>query len=275
MPTRKNKMKTTRKKTARRTTRTAVARALTSTQKVAVTNIVKRRAETKYVTNSLRVNTTAGSDLGTWTGFTSGITGVGEIYPAIAITQQGVGDYLRIGDYISPQSVKVTLDLAVDTAAADGAYDRTVHIFLLTSKSVKSLDNYTAIPIVKLMDTGSNSGGVSFDGTPFRAQLRVNKKEFNVLKYKTIRLVKGIGQITGASTATDGTLSPARSYARVRMNVKCPEEFKYENGNTKYPTNYAPFIVIGWVDNVANNAASSVGSGIQVLGQVAMSYKDT
>lgn len=249
-----------------------MARSLTTTQKAEVKALVKAPLETKYVSNALQnPGSIVTTSLASWTGFTSGITGVGEIYPAIPKTQQGVGDYNRIGDNIQPTKVQVHLDITGSDPLDDDSYDRTVYVFLLTSTSVKSLANYTAIPITQLLHTGSNSGSVSFDGTALRSQLPVNHNEFRVLKKKVIRLQKSLGLAQG--DAISGLPTPSRSYAKVVLDVTVPSKFKYENGNQNYPTNSAPFVVIGWHDNVATNAAPNAAA-VQVIATTHMWYKD-
>jgi len=236
--------------------------------------LVAAPLETKYVSNPLKVNSvTVLTDLSAWTGFSPDITGTGEIYPCIPKTVQGTADHNRIGDRLNPVKIKVSLDIAPIGYADTDSFDRTVYIYLLQSLSVKSLDNYTAIPITLLLDNGAGSS-VKFDGTPYTAQYPVNTKEFRVLKVKQVRLTKGIGQITGGDGDPVGIVTPSRSYAKVRMTVKAPKTIKYEGSSTKYPTNFAPFLVMGWHDNIARDGVSGVLTGVQAIGQVEMYYKD-
>jgi len=244
---------------------------LTATQKAEVKAIVASPLETKYVSNALVSGNTGATPLDVWTGFTSGITGTGECYPAIPKTIQGVGDYTRIGDSLMPIKVRVNLDITGSDPTDDHSYDRTVYVFLLQPITVKALANYTAIPITQLLSTGSNSGSVSFDGTALRSQYPVNHQQFRLLKKKVIRLTKSLGLVDG--DAISGLPTPSRSYAKVVMDVKVPSKLKYENGNQVYPTNTAPIVVIGWHDNEATSAAPSAAA-VQVIGTTHMWYKD-
>jgi len=140
---------------------------------------------------------------------------------------------------------------------------------------VKSLDNYTAIPITTLLDKGDGTS-VSFDGLQSTAQYPVNTKEFTVLKHKAVRMVQGYG-IANSLTAvnvgtTDGVITPSHQYARYTMKVKVPKTFKYERQSQKYPTNSAPFVVIGFTHNNSNSVAPT--DFVQVLAQTQMYYKD-
>jgi len=258
----------------RRTVQARVTGGLSLYAQRQVKRLVSGASEMKYVTDALR-NPGGHTDLSTWGGFSTAITGTGEIYAALPRTYQGLDDHQRIGNKISPKFVRVKLDVATTAYNDNSSQDRTVHIFLLTATSVKSLDNYSAIPITQLLNKGDGTN-VSFDGTAYRAQYPVNTSEFRVLKHIKKRMVKGFGQPIGTTAATagstDGVISPSQQYAHINMNVKIPKSFKYDRASQSYPTNYAPFIVIGFTNN--NGVDAPVNAYINVLGQVQMGYKD-
>jgi len=219
----------------------------------------------------------SGNTLATFTAFSSGITGVNEIYAALPRVSQGVDEHQRIGDSISPTSCTLHLDITGSTFGQNYSYDKTLHIFLLTCTSVKDMDNFSAIPITQLLEDG-NGGNNGFDGSPLRAMEPVNRRNFTVLKHKKFRLVKGFGKTGGSSGTdpaglTDSVISPSSSYHHVRMRVRLPKKLKYSAHGQRYPTNYAPFFVIGWTNNWAVDAASNV-IDTQVIGRVEMRYKD-
>jgi len=240
----------------------------------AVKRVINGTTETKYVSEPVRALTGL-SSLGTWGGFSSAITGTGEIYAALPRVGQGIDDHQRIGNTIKPKSVHVKLDVCTKVWNDNSSQDRTVHIFFLTATSVKSLDNYSAIPITQLLNKGDGTN-VSFDGTPFTAQYPVNTSEFRVLHHTATRMVSGFGQSKGTTAATagttDGVISPAHSYAHLDYRIKVPKTFKFDRASQVYPTNSAPFMVIGFTDN--NTVPSAPMDYVQVLGQVSMSYKD-
>lgn len=230
------------------------------------------------MSNALTVPGSSISNLGSFVGFSTAITGTGEIYGCLPITHQGTDDHNRVGNKLQPTSVRVKLDITVKDHTDNSSRDRTVHVFLMTAKSVKALDNYSAIPITLLMDKGDGTQ-TSFDGTTYNAQLPVNAKEFKVIKHKVIRLVTGFGQAnstTAASAgATDGNISPSYSYARLNLKVPTPRTLIYDRTSSTYPTNYAPFLVIGFTKNDNDGQAHVATDYISVLGQVQMYYKDS
>jgi len=242
--------------------------------KAQVKALVAAPVETKYVSESL-YQMTGGATPGAFISFSSAITGTSEIYSAIPRITQGLDDNNRIGNQICPRSVTVKLDICTATFGDNASRDRTVHVFLLTAKSVKSLDNYTAIPITQLLNKGDGTNG-PFDGTQFTAQYPVNRSEFTVLKHKTMRMVKAFGitnGIAGIDVAnTDNVITPSHQYAQISLKVKCPKTFKYDRASQRLPTNYAPFIVIGFTHNNDNTVAPN--DFIRVLGQTQMRYTD-
>lgn len=236
--------------------------------------VVRGQAETKYVAESLLGNGVA-SNLATWTNFSTAITGVGEIYYCLPRVTQGVDECMRIGNTLSPTSCKVKLDICVSDISDNNSMDYTVHVFFLTCPQVKSLNNYTAIPILTMLAKGDGTN-VGFDGTQLAAQYPINTAEFKVIKHRKFRMMKGFGQalsVTPPGTSADAALSVCPQYTHIEQRIPLPKKLKYEVSSSVYPTNAAPFMVIGWTRNDANTGAVS-NAFINVLGQVQMSYKD-
>jgi len=245
--------------------------------KSAIQKVIKGDSETKYVAEACR-NLSTGNTLATYTAFSSGITGVAEIYAAIPRTHQGTDDHERIGDTIQPTSCRLHLDFAPTSFGNNNSEDKVIHVFLCNAVAVKSLDNYSAIPISALMKNGSGSN-VGFDGTMLTSMMPVNRNNFQVISHRKFRLVKGFGKAFGSSVSdpaglTDSTITPVdASYKSITMNVKLPKKIKYDSHSSRYPANSAPFFVIGWTRRWPVDAASTV-IDTQVMGRVEMSYKD-
>jgi len=238
--------------------------------------VIKGDSETKYVAEPLR-NMSTGNTLATYTAFSTAITGVAEIYAALPRVHQGVDEHERIGDVISPTSCTIHLDITSPSFGQNDAKDKTLHVFVLQCTSVKDLMNYSAVPITALLEDGQG-GNTGFDGSSLRAMYPVNRKNFQVLKHKKVRLVKGFGKPNGSSATdpaglTDSVISPSASYKHMSIRVKCPKKLKYSAHGQRYPTNFAPFVVIGWTNNWAVDAPSNV-IDLQVIGRVEMRYKD-
>lgn len=236
--------------------------------------MIRGSEETKYLSQNLQTPN-GGSILGTFTNFTSGITSTGELYACIPQVYQGTGDYQRIGNQISPSSAYVDLTMDCGTADSLTNYDITVHVFVLNSVSVKSLANYTAMPIGELLNNGDGTN-VGFDGTAIAEMLPVNTESFRVQQHKKVRLVKGFGYYQSSAGVTagtfDGIISPSTHMRRMRLKVKLPKVLKYDNDSASYPTNAAPVLCIGFVDNRPRDAASL--GGVSVIAKAHMRFKD-
>jgi len=211
--------------------------------------------------------------------FSSGITSVAEIYAAIPHLSQGTDSHERIGDSIQPKSIYVDMNVVVKNGPSDAfSTDKIVHIFLMTSKAVKDLANYSAIPIGQMLDYGNGTSG-GFDGTSGAAMFPVQKKSFTVLKHWKKRMTNGYGHPIGSTGTqagtTDSVITPvSNSYAQLRLKVKVPKSLKYAVASSTYPNNFAPFFVVGWVraDSAGNSAPSFINTYVQA--KTGMYYKD-
>jgi len=239
-----------------------------------VMSVVNRAADTKFVAQSIQ-RPDGGSVLNTYTGFSSAINTVNEIYaciPQVASLGGTGSSCTRVGDHINPTKCLIDLNICATAANAVGSVDKMVHVFVLTNKSVKSLDNYTAIPITQLLDIGNGTNG-PFNGSSMSQTLPVNTQDFTVLHHKAYRMTKGMGK-QNTSVQTDATITPSAAFRRVRLNIKLPKKLTYADDSTSYPVNAAPFLVIGYTscDSYGDSAPTAVDTYVE--GRVQMWYKD-
>jgi len=258
-----------------------------------VLSIVNKEAETKYVSSFVQtpnwVYTISGGRLSQLryvpastesTAFTSGITSVAEIYAAIPKVYQGTDSINRIADKIQPVKCRLDLDICITTASDATGFDYNVHIFVLQSKAVKNLNNYTAIPITQLLDDGSGSQ-TSFDGTIVATQYPVENKLFTVLHHKVVHLQKP-NDLANATSGLGGykATTPGNGqdgYAKVSLNVPLPKTLTYDSSAVTYPQNTAPFLCIGWTRRDAfgnGTTADSTVSNCLVMGRTHLWFKD-
>ena len=210
----------------------------------AIKKVLNKEADTKFVAQSL-VNLSGGANLNSYVGFSSAINTVNEIYALIPEVPVGLAatSCTRVGDHISPTKCIVDLNICATAANATGSVDKMVHVFMLTSKSVKSLANYSAIPITQLLDIGNGTNG-PFNGASMSQTLPVNAQDFTVLHHKAFRMTKGLG-LQNTSIVSSATITPAAAFRRLRFTLKIPK-LTYSDDSVTYPSNYAPFLVIGY-----------------------------
>lgn len=158
--------------------------------------------------------------------------GTGDEYPLLPAITQGQGYNQRIGNRIQPTS------LIVDGAVTFNDYGEgfigvplRVIVMVLQSKSVKDTNLLPDPNISTLMDNGT--GGAPWDGSTTNSFFPVNTEEFTVLAKRTFKL---------SDVTAENSVCMSKRY---KMSIKCPKQLMYE-GTGNYPTNFAPFIVLGW-----------------------------
>lgn len=254
-------MTTTKKTTAR----------LSAPMTRAIQAVVRKEADTKFSAQAIQ-NCSGGASLTSYVGFSSAINTVNEIYACLPQVSKGNGEADPIGSHISPRKCLIDLNICATSANAIGAVDKMVHVFVLTNKSVKSLDNYSAIPITQLLNIGNGTNG-PFNGASMSQTLPVNTQDFTVLHHKAFRMTKGMG-LANTSIQTSAVITPSASFRRVRLNVKLPKKLVYADDSTSYPTNSAPFLVIGYTSCDQNGDTAPTAVDTYVEGRVQMWYKD-
>lgn len=266
----RSKKRSAVKVSKKKPTAVKIAHSMTHLQKLEVKKLIKGPEETKYVAQPLQVPDRS-SVLTDFVGFTQGITGVGEIYACLPQLSQGVDSNNRIGNQVTPVKCRIHLAMAHFTSAAIGSNDMTAHVFVLKALGVKSLANFTAIPITSLLEQGDGTDG-PFSGATVDVMKKVNTEAFKVIHHKAIRLVKNSGQVQGnpGSTVIDHT-----HYRELTLNIPVGGKLKYTNSSALYPDNDAPFVVIGWTQNdTTGNSPSTTLQYLQVCARAELWYKD-
>ena len=205
-------------------------------------------------------------------GFNGPIGGVGDIYDLIPELAQGTGDHQRVGNVIQPTSLTVRGICSLQSNQAT-SQRCVVDIFILTSKMIKSQFNKSSILINRMLNQG-NGNNTDYNGTTLNAMLPVNTTEFTVLKHR--RLVLGKNENNPNSYVTTGTSQVAScSYVKpFAFKVTMPKKLTYQTDAITVPSNYYPFMVIGW--NYGDNNGTSAGSsaGMFVQAQSHLYFKD-
>jgi hypothetical protein len=264
----KNRKTRTTRRPARKSNKVArVSKPL----KNAINQIVNGSQETKYRALSLR-RPDGGNILSNFTGFTSGITGTSEIYSLLPTLSEGAGSFQRNGVIVFPKKLRVTLNICSTQNNLKNA-DYMVYAFFLHSVAVKDLANYTAIPITSLLEDGAG-GHTQFDGTSLTSLYKVNNESYRVIRVIKKRIMFNVPQVTSGIVGSVDQ-DPSQDHHAVTLDVPLPKKFVYATETSSYPNNFAPFMVLGFIDNTWNgDNAPGITESVQVQGRSELWYKD-
>lgn len=239
--------------------------------KRAILNITNGQQETKYRAQTLR-NASGSSVLTAFTGFTSGITGTGEIYSLIPQLNQGDGSFARQGVVVYPKKLRVHLNICSTQNNLKNA-DYMVYAFFLECPQVKDFANSSAIPITSLMDDGAGSH-TTFDGTAPTSLYGINRQAFRVIRVLKKRIIYNVPQVVSSQTQSVAQ-DPSQDHHSVSVDIPVPKKFVYNTEGSAYPNNYAPFFCLGFIDNTWNgDNAPGATESVQVQGRSELWYKD-
>ena len=184
------------------------AKSLTKTQKAEVRRLVAAPVETKYVAGIADVYggglaAVPALAFGVLQNIISGGTNF-QAWNLMPPLLQGTTGASRVGNKIADVTLKSTWQFYINPALPlFQSIDATVKVFILASKSVKTLAALQRVPAGSLLDNGD---ATSIDWLPLTTQdaksydmYPVNKEEFTVLKIHKFRICKNVDSPTGGS----------------------------------------------------------------------------
>lgn len=155
-----------------------------------------------------------------------------DLYPILAGMSVGPNSGQRIGDKIKPSSIRIKGVVSFYDRGQTVQAPMVVKIFALQWKGLKDgSSGFGSVPINTLMDAGGSVG--AFDGSTLRALWSINKEAFQVLGSATLKI---------SDTDVENHKAQTGHY---EMTLKPPATFTYNTGSL-YPSNYAPFLALGW-----------------------------
>ena len=236
--------------------------------------MINRKEETQYVVNA-PVSAGGATNLGAYVAFTSGITSTNECYNLIPQVPQGNDDFQRKGSQIQPVSltVKGNVTLRSTNLASESMY---VDIYFLTAKAVKDQANQAQIPIGQLLNYGNGTNG-PYSGTSYIAASPINKSQFVQLRHLRIKLQKGQNDPNAALTGSGAALSSTDAFSYNKtfsVSIPLPAKFLYQAAADIYPSNYYPFMVVGFHGTDQTGDTAPINPRVLVQAQSQLYYKD-
>jgi len=239
--------------------------------KNAISNVINGTMETKYRAESLR-RPDGNNLLTNFRQFTSAVTSVNEIYSLLPTLSEGAGSFQRNGVIVFPKKLRVHLNIVSTQSNLINA-DYMVYAFFLHAVAVKDLANYTAIPITSLMENGSG-GFTTFDGTSQTSLYKINDQAFRVIRVIKKRIIYNV-PIGAAALAQAVAQDHTQDHHNIQFDVPLPKRFVYPNETASYPTNFAPIMVLGFIDNTwRGDTAPGATESVSVEGRSELWFKD-
>lgn len=187
-----------------------------------VKSILRRQEETKSL----------GATVENGTPHNAQITNA-DIQPLLSGMLVGPTNGQRIGDKIKAVSLKVKGCVSYyDRGQAAVQMPMIVKVFCLQWKGLKDgSSGFGTVPINTMVDLGGSVA--AWDGSTLRGLCSINKDAFQILGVRTIKI---------SDTDTENHKPQTGHY---EMTIKCPQTLTYNTGSL-YPSNFAPFFVLGW-----------------------------
>jgi len=233
---------------------------------------VKRKEETKLSIDAPK-NFNTSNSLESWTAFTSGITSTNELYTLLPAVGQGTQDWQRIGNEIQPTSLinKIKLSIVGRTVPSVSIY---ADVFFLTSKTVKDYHLNAQILTDKLMNVGDGNNA-PYDGTSFTAMYPINTTLFTVLKHKRIKLQKAKDNPNQTYTSGEDPSTSVSPYStEFTVKIPVPKKLKYRDSTQAWPTNYYPFMCVGFHATDQMGDTALISAVLRVQAQSHLYFKD-
>lgn len=267
--TRKNRKTRARTRKNRASSKKAIATPVLAQK---IKRVLRRAQETRLVIQApYNEILPAPTTLDSFVFFSQAITSTAELYMLLPKLEQGDDDYQRIGKTVQPVSLTTKVNMAVGGLGSLSIY---ADVYILTNKTIKDFRLCNQVLTAELLNNGDGTN-VSYDGTSYNSMLPVNTDQFTVIKHKRVKLTKQVGdpntQVTGG---TAGTVSESRHFASFSISVPCPQNLTYASAALETPTNFFPFMAIGWhaTDTLGQSVTNVLPLGVQA--QSHFKYKD-
>jgi len=155
-----------------------------------------------------------------------------DLFGVLPPLSQGVDAFERIGDKIKPVSLRLKGCLSFN-GNYTSASPLIIKLYVLQWKPQRdSVGGFASVPVAQLLDAGGSL--TSFDGSAIRAMLPINKNDFDVLATRTFKI---------SDSANENHKCETASY---NISVPLPARLLYQAGGRTSPSNFAPFMCIGW-----------------------------
>lgn len=236
-----------------------------------VNRVIRRSEETKFASQQYAL-----------ANFNSGINSSADLISLLPQISNGSGQNARIGTKIRPVRMEITGYVVYQTGAVGGANlgnnDARMlgaRLFVYQDKATKSYTNN--IYNYQLLDLGGTS--IDFTGTALNWVSPHNKDQFTFFADRKMKIFKphGLTNLTTTSASHALTSMDASMFHPFRIVLtqkQLPAVLHFdENDSAVYPTNFSPYIALGYCD-LLNNSPDTISSQIAMEFVCTLYYKD-
>jgi len=185
--------------------------------------------------------------------FDAGITSV---FPLMPVINQGTESNNRIGDRIRPKRMRVDFTVSANYDLSSSLVTN-VRLMVLQDKSIKdtlALPPSTGVqpgtPIsTELLQYATQVTG--YTATPTDDTARVNYERYTVIKDIHREVLKGYGigpNVISNGLIGDQTFVGSQITHKFSVVIPTPAVLRYSQQLDDYPTNFAPFFVLGYTN---------------------------
>ena len=204
-----------------------------------------------------------------------------DCYPLMPMIKQGTNSNERVGDKIRPKHMRVSFVITANGSYVSSQLNQ-IRLFILQDKGIHYTPNIRYIPTVsagtpiatELMDLAGTVGG--FLGEPVDIMRRVNRQRYHVFHDRVFEVCAGKGQTPQPSNSFTGDqifVSNQQCF-KVTFRIATPAVFKYSNPSDVYPTNFAPFFCLGYVQPDGNATPDNLLTRIACNWYTQLDYED-
>lgn len=197
--------------------------------------------------------------------FISTLSATTNVTPLIPRVPQGTSQGARIGSEIRPKllHVKGCINLS---GKVNQAWNIRVRMMVVQDKSNLDLSQKTQFVNVAagslLMSSSGGGAVVGYNGRSTTHFLPINTDRYDVLYDSEFPLSLPAGTTSQQSPLVAGTMAsmPMNSARAIDIKVRLPAKLKYDDGASgAYPTNSAPYLLVGWCNPDEDQVYSSNG----------------
>lgn len=253
-------------KKARRQAKVPHKKAITALVK----SVIAREDETKFRSEIVADRVTSNSQIA--------FADLIKCLPGVFQDQGEGAIYERLGRKLTVRGCHFHIDIGM--ADVTRSNNIIVHLWILENRFVKNfavLDSGNTPLAGNLLMLGSSALYQGYNGYAQDAMLPVNSANYKVLKHRSFVLGKNTGTLQDSTTSGN---QPGWTTLRKKFmfKLKAPKVFTYEQDagtprTIKYPSNYAPFCVVGY-QHVSNTDPDYANQDITITARANLWFDD-